>query len=143
MLADVIGDTILSDHPDVMYCRLDPSVRFTSKSLYDRLAMGQGLDELRDIWKTMVPPKIKIFLWQLIRGRLPSGDQVRKCSGPANGICPLSDVDENLNHIFFYCVSTQFLWECFREVWENGWCPTNFPEFYQLLAGCSGSLQCL
>ncbi|XP_048556378.1 uncharacterized protein LOC125537125 [Triticum urartu] len=26
-------------------------------------------------------------------------------------------------------------------MWDNGWCPTNFPEFFQLLSGCSGQVQ--
>jgi hypothetical protein len=26
----------------------------------------------KEVWRMRVPPKIKIFLWQLIRGRLPS-----------------------------------------------------------------------
>lgn len=37
-------------------------------------------------------------------------------------------------------MSAQFFWSCVLEVWGNGWRPTNFPEFYQLLAGGSGQV---
>jgi hypothetical protein len=33
---------------------------------------------LKDVWHTKVPPKIKIFMSQLIRNRLPTSEQVAK-----------------------------------------------------------------
>jgi hypothetical protein len=35
----------------------------------------------KEVWKIRVPPKIKILLWQLIRNRLPSCEQVAKVWG--------------------------------------------------------------
>lgn len=129
-LSALIANVILSLSPDVTSWKLDPSGLFSTKSLYDRLATGEGQDELKALWKAKLPPKIKVFLWQLIRGRLPSGDQVQKRNGPGDGICPLCGVAEDLNHILFYCVSAQFMWSCFREVWGNDWYPTSFPEWH-------------
>jgi hypothetical protein len=32
------------------------------------------ITHFQEVWRTKVPPKIKVFLWQIIRGRLPSGE---------------------------------------------------------------------
>ena len=58
----------------------------------------------------------------------PSGVEVVKRHGPGDGICPLCGTEETLNHIFFSCVSIQFLWGCLREVVGGSWCNTNFPD---------------
>lgn len=34
------------------------------------------------------------------------------------------------NHIFYTCVTTQFVWSCIREVLGSRWCPSNFPDFF-------------
>ena len=39
-------------------------------------------------------------------------------------------VPEDSNHIFFSCVSAQFVWSCFREVVGGNWCHTNFPDLF-------------
>ena len=82
------------------------------------------------VWSIRVPLKIRIFMWQWIRGRIPSGVEVRKRNGPGTGICPLCAVPEDSNHIFFACVSARFLWSCFREIVGGSWCHTNFPDLF-------------
>ena len=69
-------------------------------------------------------------MWQWIRGRIPSGVEVRKRNGPGSGLCPLCGTPEDSNHIFFSCVSAQFMWSCFREAVGGDWCHTNFPDLF-------------
>lgn len=53
---------------------------FTMKLCYENLMQGQveefpNLDfkqVMKDVWVTKVPPKVKIFSWRLIQGRLPT-----------------------------------------------------------------------
>jgi hypothetical protein len=47
-----------------------------------------AVTHFKDVWKTRVPPKIKVFLWQLIRGKLPCSEQVAMRQGPSNGVAP-------------------------------------------------------
>ena len=47
-----------------------------------------------------MPPKIKIFLWHVFRGQLPSVDQIRKHNGPGSDRCSLCYELEDANHIF-------------------------------------------
>ena len=83
------------------------------------------------LWKAPIPLKIKIFLWQLLRDRLPSGTEVIKRQGPGNGICPLCDVPETGHHIFFACTTARFLWRFVREALGPDWEATDLAEFVQ------------
>jgi hypothetical protein len=53
---------------------LEPSGVYSTHSMYLRMSQGASVTYFREVWKTRVPPKIRVFLWQLIRGRLPSAD---------------------------------------------------------------------
>lgn len=89
-----------------------------------------GPEELNLPRETKLPLKIRIFLWQLVRGRLPSGIEVVKRNGPGDGQCPLCEVLEDSNHIFFICPSARFLWSCLREVVGGRWCHDNLPDLF-------------
>nr|XP_020193283.1 uncharacterized protein LOC109779090 [Aegilops tauschii subsp. strangulata] len=62
---------------------LELSGRFSTKSLYQAIAPSPGPEALTTIWEIRLPLKIRIFLWQWIRGRLPSDVEVLKRNGPA------------------------------------------------------------
>uniref|UniRef100_A0A453CBJ1 Reverse transcriptase zinc-binding domain-containing protein n=2 Tax=Aegilops tauschii subsp. strangulata TaxID=200361 RepID=A0A453CBJ1_AEGTS len=118
----------LSQPLDRLSWRLEPSGRFSTQSLYRAIAPSPSPAIFEYIWTIRLPLKIRIFMWQWIRGRLPSGVEVIKHHGPGDGLCPLCGTEETLNHIFFSCVSAQFLWGCLREVIGGVWCNTNFPD---------------
>jgi hypothetical protein len=110
--------------------RLEPSGQFSSKSLYQAIAPSPGREALTTIWVIRLPLKIRIFLWQRIRGRLPTGVEVLKRNGPGDGRCPLCGPEEDTNHIFVTCVSAQFLWSCFRDLVGGSWDHNNFPALF-------------
>jgi hypothetical protein len=72
-------------------------------------------------WRMKVPPRIKVFLWQLIRGRLPSCEQVAKRHGPSDGSCALCGETEDCNHIFFSCHLARYMWAGVRELLGCNW----------------------
>jgi hypothetical protein len=57
---------------DAVSWSLEPSGVFSTRSLYSALSQGASVTRFKEVWRARVPPKIKIFLWKLIRGRLPS-----------------------------------------------------------------------
>lgn len=63
--------------------------------------------------------------------------EVLKHNGSGDGICPLCDTEEDSNHIFFSCASTQFLWSCFHEEMGGTWCHSNFPDLCEELRASS------
>ena len=78
--------------------------------------------------------KIKIFVWQPLRDRLPLGTEVLKRHGPGNGLCPLCLVPETGTHILFSCVAAQALWCFVREALGPEWEAHDLAEFLQVRA---------
>ena len=63
------------------------------------------------IWKLDVPPKIRIFLWQLLHNALPLRDNLYRRGLQIDRVCPLCTGDpENNDHLFWECPSTNQLW---------------------------------
>ena len=91
---------VLSESADSVVWPHSASGRFTAKSLYSRLIGGTPSTRFSCVWKSKVPPKIKIFLWQAFLGRLPAADQIKKRNGPGSEFCHLCGALENSDHIF-------------------------------------------
>jgi hypothetical protein len=68
---------------------LKPSGKFSARLLYLRLVQGATVAHAKDIWKIACPLKVRIFIWQLARGRLPANDQIRKLHAPSDELCRL------------------------------------------------------
>jgi hypothetical protein len=115
--------------------------QFITRSIYCRLSQGAAVTHFKEVWRARVPPKIKVFLWQLIRSRLPSGVQLAKRNGPSNGDCPLCGDTEDCNHIFFGCHLARMMWAGIRELLHYDWNPTGVGHFIAIVHGLSGSLR--
>ncbi|KAE8772165.1 ABC transporter G family member 37 [Hordeum vulgare] len=89
---------------------------------------------LSPLWKAPLPLKIKIFVWQLLRDRLPSRTEVLKRHGLGNGICPMCQVPETGSHILFSCVAAQTLWCFVREALGPEWEASDLADFLQVRA---------
>uniref|UniRef100_A0A8R7V097 Reverse transcriptase zinc-binding domain-containing protein n=1 Tax=Triticum urartu TaxID=4572 RepID=A0A8R7V097_TRIUA len=111
-----------------------PSGDFSVSSAYQALCRLPVLPWLSPLWKAPLPLKIKIFVWQLLRDRLPSGTEVLKRHGPGNGLCPLCHVPETGTHILFSCIAAQALWCFVREALGPEWEATDLAGFLQVRA---------
>jgi hypothetical protein len=63
---------------DKLSWALGGSGQFSTNSLYHK---GAAVAHFKQVWKTKFPPRIRVFLWQLLRGRLPAGDHLAKRKG--------------------------------------------------------------
>jgi hypothetical protein len=123
---------------DAIRWALEPSGEFSVRSLYLRLCQGTPRKHYGVLWRIAVPLKIRIFLWQLVRKRLPSNDNIRRRRGPSSGRCALCGEMEDTNHIFFTCVLAKFLWSAVRELLHCTWNPTCLADVYRLVQPCRG-----
>jgi mannosylglycoprotein endo-beta-mannosidase len=73
----LVQDLRLQEVPDRVSWRLEPSGRFSTRSLYQALCNGPKLPLTKLIWNPRIPLKIKIFTWLSCRGRLPSNNLIR------------------------------------------------------------------
>jgi hypothetical protein len=128
----------VEDEDDAMSWTLEPSGRYLTRSMYLSLSRGATVTYFKEVWRARVPPKIKIFLWQLIRNRLPSCEQVAKRMGPSNGRCALCGDMEDCNHIFFTCPMSRFMWAGIRDILQCGWNPAGAGECLAIAEGLLG-----
>uniref|UniRef100_A0A453T8T6 Reverse transcriptase zinc-binding domain-containing protein n=1 Tax=Aegilops tauschii subsp. strangulata TaxID=200361 RepID=A0A453T8T6_AEGTS len=54
--------------PDEVRWRLEPSGQFSTKSLYAAIAPSSAPPPLQTVWSIRLPLRIRIFMWQWIRG---------------------------------------------------------------------------
>ena len=79
--------------------------------------------------------KIRVFLWQLVRKRLPTNGNIHSRHGPSTGNCALCGEFEDEDHIFFSCHLAKFMWSAVRELLSCTWNPRCFADIYRLLQG--------
>jgi hypothetical protein len=73
--------------------------------------------------------KVKIFLWQMAKGRLPSNAQIFRRHGASDGKCALCGSSETVDHFFFSCHLACFAWSGIREALGVQWNPQSFQDF--------------
>jgi hypothetical protein len=120
---------------------LESSGQFYTNSMYHKLTQGAAVAYFKLIWKAKVPPKTNVFLWQLLRGRLPAGDQLAKRKGPSDGCCALCGEWEDRDHIFFTFHLAKFMWAGVRELLKCTWNPTGVGDFVFIVQGLSGRMR--
>jgi hypothetical protein len=130
-MADNLNEFQLSEELDLVIWRLLPSGKFTTSSMYQALCKGPDLPIMKLLWKPLLPLKIKIFTWQLTRGRLPPNDQTR--GGPSHGKCGLCGMLENVDHILFQCAMAKFMWSGVRTMFNVNWNPLSRQEWFSIL----------
>ncbi|CAL1353547.1 unnamed protein product [Linum trigynum] len=72
------------------------------------------------LWKLMIPPKVKIFLWRLAHEILPTGKNIELRKKEAATECPFCFLDETQNHIFRECQWAIRIWRdsMFKSLFE-------------------------
>ncbi|KAK2648312.1 hypothetical protein Ddye_015801 [Dipteronia dyeriana] len=74
-------------------------------------------------WRGICPPKVEFFTWQLLRGRVPVGDVLRRFGMSVDMDCKLcNNGKESMNHVFLYCIWTWKLWTTCMNRWNVVFC---------------------
>ena len=82
--------------------------------------------------------KIKIFLGQMFRDRLPSSNNIVKHNGPADGTCVMCGAHEDANRIFFNCHLARFAWSAVQEAFDQNWNPHSSRDIRDILLAHRG-----
>ncbi|XP_062021202.1 uncharacterized protein LOC133737713 [Rosa rugosa] len=76
------------------------------------------------VWRARVPPKVKSFVWRLLRGILPTRDALRKKVRIENPCCLFCNKEVETDvHVFKKCVAL----ECFWSACNVGFRPSTQP----------------
>ncbi|XP_010419080.1 PREDICTED: uncharacterized protein LOC104704743 [Camelina sativa] len=100
---------------------LTKSGEYIAKSGYQAASMesskkishSEGLEDFnweKEVWNLACLPKIKFFLWELLKNALPTGANM--CSRGINltAVCPFCGQDETQLHLFFHCNFAKQMW---------------------------------
>ena len=118
-LQDIERTTIRSDSQDQWIWVAEPSGCYSARSAYRVIREGiptEGQDGgFKELWKLKVPPKVAMFVWRLIKDRLPTRDNLKKKRVELQDyLCPFCRLeDESASHLFFHCRKIIPLW------WES------------------------
>jgi hypothetical protein len=132
-LCGLVEDIDLEDVPTSISWRLEQSGKFSTRSLYLALCKKPEVPLTKFIWDNHLPLKIKIFTWQLSRGRLPCNDQIHARGGCADGLCALCGQVETVDHLFFQCPLACFLWSGVRDQFSVDWNPKSRVQWFAIL----------
>ncbi|WVZ60787.1 LOW QUALITY PROTEIN: hypothetical protein U9M48_010767 [Paspalum notatum var. saurae] len=102
-ICDLLGNINGQNGGDTIIWRWGQRKQFSVKSLYNALSLGVQGPELKHVWRSKIPPKIKIFLWLLQNGVLLTKDNLVKRKWVGNPLCSFCDQVETIDHLFFLC----------------------------------------
>lgn len=127
-LKKMLDNSIISlDCEDSLIWTPHKSGMFSVKSVCLELAKSLSLsnhDVIKGFWKGLVPPRIELFTWLAILGKISTKEKLARI-----GVIPENDVQcvlcntgsENCNHLFLHCVMARALWAWWLQIWELHW----------------------
>ena len=94
----------------------DLSVKSTFKEISKSNLLPPNNPILAKIWKAKIHDRLKLFLWRVAAGILPTKDSIAKFVPSSNQVCVLcNEALESTVHIFWECPLARAMW--FGSVW--------------------------
>ena len=70
-----------------------------------------GLNWVKEVWSAKCLPKLRVFLWSIIKGAIPLGEKLQRRGLLTNVACPRCGEVETPMHVFFLCSFAQKVWQ--------------------------------
>ena len=119
-LLECLFTVTLDETEDKEVWALEKSGYFTTSSLYKLLCFpGVVNQNMKDVWDSKIPLKIKFFVWQVFNDKLQSDENLIKGKWLGHLECELCGVPDTTNHIVFTCILPVFIWNICKD--ELGW----------------------
>ncbi|KAL0360850.1 UNVERIFIED_CONTAM: putative mitochondrial protein [Sesamum radiatum] len=106
-------------HARTMKARMMPSSSGT--------ALNRGKELWSMIWGSVIPPRVKVFMWRLCKGALPTLESLGKRKADIDPLCATcGDMVESVKHTFLHCPFARQVWalSCIPwrslSVWDQG-----------------------
>ena len=72
----------------------------------------------KNLWNSPTLPKIDLFYWTMVHGRILTGDNLEKHGFEGPFRCPLCyGTSETILHLFFSCPYTKYVWDQITIPW--------------------------
>ncbi|XP_073009192.1 uncharacterized protein [Typha latifolia] len=70
-----------------------------------------------ELWKLNVAPRVRLFYWKLLRGRLPTKGMLHALRFDGDDKCNLCELfTENIEHLFYVCRYSKEIWTILGQV---------------------------
>jgi hypothetical protein len=122
----------INDQEDELLWQLSPFGVYSPKEGYSFLMtiLQQQVPEWwwKGIWKVKCPLKARLFMWCLLRKRVPTWDRMKSRGLEGSGWCPLCKGDEETSlHLFLGCPFSIQTWRLSQLFWVKIATGTGFP----------------
>lgn len=98
-----------------------PSGIYTTKSGYNlaantprQISLSTNLQEfnwVKDVWSIKAPPKLRVFIWSILKKAISLGENFQRRGLLSNIACPRCGDLETPMHAFFLCSFAQEVWQ--------------------------------
>lgn len=109
-IIDKVSTLIISSSPDSVQWGLGKNKIFSTRSMYTWLEKNLAGSSNKWIWRSRLPLKIKIFMWQLCRDAVLTGENMRKRNRLGSPLCSFCNQVQTNSHIFFSCSISKVVW---------------------------------
>ncbi|XP_013673535.1 uncharacterized protein LOC106377849 [Brassica napus] len=89
----------------------------------------------KEIWASKVSPKMQLFIWKIIHGVTPLGENLAKRGMLNNISCRHCDELETADHLFLHCNFTRQVWAA--NMWKQDFNPSDCSSFTTALLASS------
>lgn len=88
---------------------------YSAASAYRSFFVGMSsMLGAKQVWQASAPPKIKLFFWLALHGRIWTSERRRRHGLQDHAECALcNQEDETVDHLLVACVFSRELWHCF------------------------------
>lgn len=122
------------DGEDTYIWQLNKSGNFSVKSITMELAksaahLPPSPDKPKKLWAGLIPPRIEIFTWLALLGKLNSRDRLLKLKiiEEPESKCPLClEHLESSDHLLLLCSFSWKIWSWWLKIWDLNW---SFPSY--------------
>jgi hypothetical protein len=124
----------ISTGKDTVRWAWEKSELFSVKSMYEHLFSGETNKPNKGIWKSKVPLKIKIFLWLIQHNAILTKDNLTARNWVWDKRCYFCNENENIEHLFFGCSATRYIWSLISFTIQAPCRPASFSQFWEWAA---------
>lgn len=127
---------------DIIIWKLEKTRMFSIKSMYSQLIKTDLSPHLKHIWKSKIPPKIKIFMWFLENNVLLIKDNLISKRWIGDASCCFCDQEEYVDHHFFFkCSISRVTWGIVTFCVNTNSIPSNIKHRRSWLSVCAPQFQ--
>jgi hypothetical protein len=114
------------DENDKITWSLNKNAIFSTRSIYTLLEKNLAGSHYNWIWKSKIPLKIKIFMWQMCQDAILTSENMKKRKWPGAPTCSFCRQVESNNHLFFTCNTSKIVWGVLAAAMGVNCVPTSF-----------------